>query len=270
MFTSWYTPTPTDLKFTLHFQVLSDPSHIPTPSHLTTFHLFPFLPPELRLEIWSCLLQPRIVLAALLDSRTSSTKSQSLFSNRPSLPRIPILLHINRETRALALRHYELTFAWKLPPRLASPEAGALPSSGPARVWFNFGKDGLLLMGELEPFDQYGFNSPMVYFLRKEDTARVRHVGVAYEELRMGDYESEQVFGALFHVVDRFPSAERLLVTTTERDVETRGVVLPARENVVQKVWRAWISGSSIVTSSLAKKEILLIAEDGMAGFISG
>ena len=157
-----------------------------------------------------------------------------------------------------------------MPPRLAAPEAGAVPSSGPARVWFNFRLDGLLLLGELEPFDAYGFNSPMVYFLRREDARRVRHVAIAYEELHLGVFESEAVFGSLFHVVDRFAGAERLLITATARDAEVQHLDLlrPAVDNVIQKLWFAWINGTSIVTS-LANKQILMIREEELPGFVA-
>lgn len=273
MFESWYAQHDEKTKFWLEFQVISDgltPSS-PPPTPPPTFHPFPHLPFELRLKIWEELLAPRILALACLDSRFATRKRHQL-SLRPSLPAVPVLLRICRESRALALRHYELAFPWKLPPRLASPEAGAEPSSGPARVWFNFAQDALLLLGELEPFDAYGFNSPMVYFLRREDALRVRHVAVAYEELHLGVYESEHVFGSLFHVVDRFAGAERLLVTVTGRDTEVMtldDVVRPAGDNVVQKLWRAWIMGTSIVTSSLASKQILMIREEELAGFVA-
>ncbi|KAK1761425.1 hypothetical protein QBC47DRAFT_28583 [Echria macrotheca] len=289
MFESWYARHDEKTKFWLEFQVISDgfssttpstpssttpqttPPTTTTPSTTTPteFTLFPSLPAELRLKIWEELLTPRVILITCLDSRFLPTKRAQL-SHRPSLPPVPILLHICRESRALALRHYELTFAWKLPPRLAAPEAGAAgPLSGPARTWFNFRLDCVLLLGELEPFDAYGFNSPMVYFLRKEDTRRVRHVAVAYEELHLGVYEGEHIFGSLFHVVDRFAAAERLLITSTERDAEVRDLVLPAADNVIQKLWMAWVSGTSVVTSSLASKQILMIREDELASFIA-
>jgi hypothetical protein len=109
----------------------------------------------------------------------------------------------------------------------------------------------------------------MVYFLAKEDTRRVRHVACAFEELHLGVYESEQIFGCLFHIVDRFPAAQRLLVTSTPRDVETRQLVLPSADNVIQKLWWGWVHGTSIVTSSLANTQILMIREDDLASFIA-
>jgi len=276
MFESWYARHDEKTKFWLEFQVISDGLSPTSPTlapaagtaPLNTFTCFTLLPAELRLKIWEELLQPRIVLAACLDSRFIARKRTQL-ATRPALPPTPVLLLVCRETRTLALRHYELAFAWKLPPRLASPEAGAVPTRGDARVWFNFRLDALLLLGELEPFDQYGFNSPMVYFLRRDDCRRVRHVACAYEELHLGVYESEHIFGSLFHVVDRFPGAERLLVTSTPRDAEVRHLVLPAADNVIQKLWLAWVNGTSVVTSSLASKQILMIREDDLASFIA-
>jgi len=94
-------------------------------------------------------------------------------------------------------------------------------------------------------------------------------VACAYEELHLGVYESEHIFGSLFHVVDRFPGAERLLVTSTPRDAEVRHLVLPAADNVIQKLWLAWVNGTSVVTSSLASKQILMIREDDLASFIA-
>ncbi|KAK3344110.1 hypothetical protein B0T25DRAFT_615576 [Lasiosphaeria hispida] len=275
MFESWYARHDEKTKFWLDFQVIRDGLEAPSTPLTTvtgpqTFPLFPTLPTELRLKIWGSLVQPRIILAACFDSRFAGPKRSQLAS-RPHRRAVPILLHVCQESRALAQKHYALTFSWKVPPRLAAPEAGGLPGAGPARVWFNFAQDALLLLGELEPFDQYGFNSPMVYFLRKDDTRRVRHVAVAYEELHLGVYESEQIFGCLFHIVDRFPAAQRLLVTSTPADAEVRhlDLALPSVDNVIQKLWWAWISGTSIVASSLANKQILMIREADLPSFIA-
>ncbi|KAM7216680.1 hypothetical protein V8F06_007910 [Rhypophila decipiens] len=198
------------------------------------FHLFTQLPAELRLKIWSCLIRPRIILAACLSSRPST--HQPLYckiSQRPKRRYIPVLLHVCSESRAFALEHYELTFPWKTPHRLraSSPSYSfarnvnvySSSSSGrnylhtsdseyhPAKVYFNFALDTLFLLGELEPSDGHGFNAPMVYFLRREDTSRVKHVACAFEELHLGVYDTDLIFGSLFHIVDRFPSAKGVL-----------------------------------------------------------
>ncbi|KAK3321139.1 hypothetical protein B0T19DRAFT_259486 [Cercophora scortea] len=273
MFESWYSTNDEKPGFWLEFQVVNDglepfssQTHQPQQQ---TFPLFPLLPPELRLKIWENLILPRVVLAACFNSRFASSKRAQL-ALRPRRPSIPVLLHISHETRTLALRHYERAFSWKIPRRLAAPEAGgAVPTAAPARVWFNFAQDALLLLGDLEPFDSDGFNAPMVYFLGREDTRRVRHVACAFEELHLGVYESELIFGSLFHVIDRFPAARRLLITSTPQDAEVKSLVLPAADNVIQKLWWAWLHGTSVVTSSLAKKQILMIREDDLASFIA-
>lgn len=273
MFRSWYDQRDEKTEFWLEFQVvhdgLEDDSGPSAPASSRTFTCFGALPAELRLKIWENLIRPRIVLAACFDSRLEDEKRAQL-AQRRKRPPVPVLLHVNREARSLALRHYEPAFSWKIPHRLAGPDTGVLPSSGgDARVWFNFGLDALLLLGELEPCDQYGFSSPMVYFLRREDTRRVRHVACALEELRLSLYESDRVFGSLFHIIDMFPAAERLLITSTPRDSEVRHLALPAADNVIQKLWSAFMNGTTCITSTLASKQILMIREDDLATLIT-
>lgn len=260
--------------FWLEFQVCSDglsSSRPSTPPSPATFPLFPALPAELRLKIWECLLQPRIVIAACFDAADEPRKRAQL-ARRPCLRPVPVLLHINAETRRLALTHYELAFPWRIPAMLATPRAR------PARTYFNFAADTLLLLGELEPYDRSNINAPMVYFLARPDAARVGSVAVAFEELRLGEVESEQIFGTLFHVLDGFPRVERLLITSTEEDLvrqrEVRGgmpldVGLERRENLVQKIWWGWINGMSVVTSHLRDKQILMVKEDRLADFVA-
>ncbi|KAK4115772.1 hypothetical protein N656DRAFT_775730 [Canariomyces notabilis] len=271
MFKSWYDHHDEKIQFWLEFQTVHDgldaDQNQTSSSPAATFTLFGALPAELRLKIWENLIQPRVILAACFDSRFQDEKRAQL-AQRPKKRSVPVLLHVNRESRMLALRHYEPAFSWKLPTRLAGPETGVLRSSSEARVWFNFGLDALLLLGELEPYDQYGFNAPMVYFLRKDDTRRVRHVACAFEELHLSLYESDQVFGSLFHIIDMFPAAKQLLITSTPRDAEVRHLALPTSDNVVQKLWCAFMNGAT-VTSALAKRQILMIREDDLASFIT-
>ncbi len=279
MFESWHDRHVESTKFWLEFQVASDgfesasaadsSSSLATPHTAAapvTFSCFGRLPPEIRLQIWECMIRPRIVIAACFNSHFHDQKRKQLAARAKKRP-VPVLLHICQESRQVALKHYELAFAWRIPHRLASSESG--PGQCDARLWFNFGMDALLLLGELEPFDSYGFNSPMVYFLRKEDTRRVKHVACVFEELHLGVYESEQIFGSLFHILDRFPAVERLLITATDKDEEVSHIAFPTTENVIQKLWWAWINGSSVVTSSLADKQILMIREDDMGSFIA-
>lgn len=279
--------------FWLEFHVCSDgfydqqqeqqqPDHVAAAA--AEFTCFPALPYELRLKIWECLLTPRIVIATCFDGADAGPKRAQL-ALRKRLPPVPVLLHISHETRTLALKHYELAFSWRVPSMYAHP------LSSPARTWFNFHTDTLLLLGELEPYGSSNMNAPMVYFLNKADTRRVRHVACAFEELHLGEVESEQVFGCLFHVLDEFRGAERLVITSTDEDLVRyqalraggngssvslgRGMtgVLDSgfgqHENVVQKIWWGWIHGTSVVTSHLRDKQILMVREDGLADFIA-
>ncbi len=196
----------------------------------TSFPQFVRLPPELRVKIWAELVQPRIIVACCMrrpDCRDEidSNGNDKARDYRRELERrttrgasVPALLHVNRESRAVGLEHYELTFSWRISKMLSDT-----PTSGPAHVYFNFAQDALLLTGELEAFDNYGFNLPMVYFLRREDTHRVRHVACAFRELGYPDQESDMISGCLWHVVDRFPAAKRLLLTVGEGDEEKLG-----------------------------------------------
>lgn len=278
-------------RFWLQFQVCSDGlGHDIKDTEdyaSSSFHHFPHLPPELRLQIWKSLIQPRVVIAACISPGLAKHKAAQL-ARRPRRPTVPVLLHVCRETRALALQHYEMAFSWKVPQGLSpSPADSAAADRGDARIWFNFARDALLLLGELEPLDRWGFSSPMVYFLRREDTRRVRHVACALEELRLGGSGSsdgggggafsspavseEHVFGCLFHVVDRFPGAKRLLISCTPWDTDgtRRNLVLPAHDNVVQKLWSAWINGTSVATSSLSDTQILMVREEDLSSFIA-
>ncbi|KAK4198465.1 hypothetical protein QBC40DRAFT_283566 [Triangularia verruculosa] len=270
----WYNRGEEKTRLWLEFQVVhdgldggssKDPENQPPAQ---TFTCFGELPPEIRLQIWEVLIQPRIVLAACVDNR-SKTQKHTQMAKRSTKRSIPVLLHVNHESRTLALRHYELTFAWKIPPRLAAPETSVLPAQGDARVWFNYSLDALLLLGELEPYDEFGFSSPMSHFFRKEDTSRLKHIACAFEELHLSLYEADSIFGTLFHIIDRCPAARRLLITTTNADTEARHLRLPTLDNVVQKLWRAFLNDTTCVNESLANMQILMISEDSLASFIN-
>ncbi|KAK7920394.1 hypothetical protein PG985_008416 [Apiospora marii] len=195
-----------------------------------------------RIVLASCITRG---LDAEGEGDQGATEAQQLkeLSSRRACRFVPAILHANHEARARALeRHYSLTFSWKVPlvfaslngdsthhhqngsaylsgspvvddaatgggrgSRRRSSGDGGMPTWSHPRVYFNFERDALYLLGELEPYDSFGFNSPMTYFLRKEDTERVRCVAVAFSALKYGETGSQQIFGSLFHVVDRFP-----------------------------------------------------------------
>ncbi|KAK1639680.1 hypothetical protein BDP81DRAFT_459084 [Colletotrichum phormii] len=281
-----------DSKFWLDFSLFDDGLDARRAESLTTlshFHRFPDLPPEIRLKIWSYLIAPRVVTAccferdARLPARREAFAKRSLAAPRvPSFssssssatkasaneyeklvfnPACPLILLISRESRALGLQHYELAFGWRISALLSDT-----PIARPPRVWFNFRLDALYLVGELEAYDQYGFNSPMVYFLRKEDTRRVRHVACAFEELHYPEQESDQIFGCLWHVVDRFAGAKRLMVAVTPGDEEgMKGCLMLSPDNIMQKIWNGWILGTTVTSSSLADTQILMVREGDLA-----
>lgn len=194
-----------------------------------------------RIVLASCITRG---LDAEGEGDQGATEAQQLkgLTSRRACRFVPAILHANHESRTRALeRHYSLTFSWKVPLVFASLNGdpthhhqngsaylsgslaedddviatgdgssrsssnGGMPTWSQPRVYFNFERDALYLLGELEPYDSFGFNSPMTYFLRKEDTERVRCVAIAFSALKYGETGSQQIFGSLFHVVDRFP-----------------------------------------------------------------
>jgi hypothetical protein len=259
-------------KFWLEFRLFNDGLDAPTAQRMssqasfTTFLRFADLPPEIRLKIWGYLVQPRIITACCLErSPTTLPAKRAELAARSRGSLVPVLLHVCREARDLALSQYELAFSWKITALLSDT-----PIERPARIWFNFALDALYLTGELEAYDSYGFNSPMVYFLKKEDTRRVRHIACPFRELHYPEQESDQVFGCLWHIVDRFYSAERLLLTVMPGDDEAmKGCVLLTTDNVIQKIWNGWVCGTTVTGSSLANKQILMVTEEDLAGFVA-
>ncbi|KAI1461138.1 hypothetical protein F4805DRAFT_477518 [Annulohypoxylon moriforme] len=343
-------PNPNTPRFSLKFRVISDGlesakaqalNRAGSHAHGGSFPHFPNLPPELRLKIWEYLIAPRIIAIACLDAEAPPPSEEELedpWTSFPSLcpcdskippATIPVLLLVNRESRSLALKHYEPAFSWKVPHVLLSATNSFAPftpppnsNSGPylhpnsstsitpnshpgstwspPSVWFSFPHDAVYLLGELEPCDSFGFNSPTAYFLSREEALRVKRLAVAFAALGYGESGSQHIFGALFHVVDRFArvAAEgRVLVAVVPRDELTHALVGgegplvrgngeeggwdgtrdlngnwggggPGKRrgrgeeevNVVQKIWRDWYRGS-IVTSSLANVQFELVRE---------
>lgn len=245
-----------------------------------SFPQFARLPPELRIKIWALSIQPRTVISCCLHRPDEDVDGQLLQARKDELQgkstreyAVPALLHVNREARSEGLRHYELTFGWCISKMLSDT-----PTSAPPRTYFNYDLDCLLLTGELEAYDSYGFNSPMVYFMRQKDTNRVRHVACSFKELGYPEQESDQIFGCLWHVVDRFPRAERLLLTVEEGDEERLGwggkKLLDERGadedvNVMQKIWSGWMSGTTVTGSTMANKQMLMVREEELMEFVA-
>ncbi|KAI1405495.1 hypothetical protein F4819DRAFT_482465 [Hypoxylon fuscum] len=277
-------------------------------AHGGAFPRFAHLPPELRLKIWEYMLAPRVVAAACLDAEAPPPEEEpeEPWTSFPDLRdgdggpeprRTPVLLHTCREARALAQSRYALAFRWTVPMVLLG--GGGRGAWSAERTWFDYARDALYLLGELEPCDSYGFNSPMAYFLDREEARRVRRLAVAFAALRYGEAAPQHIFGALFHVVDRFPGVlgehGRVVVAVTPRDELTHalmggeGPLVKSKDgdvkeevgksqsriqgsdevNVVQRTWRDWYRGS-IVTSSLANVQFELVRELELPQYIAG
>ncbi|KAK1995954.1 hypothetical protein LX36DRAFT_581347 [Colletotrichum falcatum] len=263
------------------------------PDTLPRFHRFPELPPEIRLKVWSYLVVPRVVAACCLErdqsmpalradfaarsvpapSKPSSSSSSSSFP--PAVPMVfnptcPVLLLVCRESRALGLAHYELTFAWR-----DAPSSSAAVVSRPARAWFNFRLDALYVVGVLDARDSFGFEAPVVRFLRPRDTRRVRRLACAFSALRYPHRGPGPAFGCLWHVVDRFPHARRLVLAVSPRDDESMVPYRPPpayggyddgfNDNVVVQLWDGWVSGTTVTTVRVADTQVLLVREADLA-----
>jgi hypothetical protein len=263
------------------------------------FHQFAKLPPELRLKVWECLIQPRIVIVCCLqnDRTAENTTGEKLAARRAELDArttrgnmVPSVLHVNSESRALGLKHYELAFGWRIKGSLRGT-----PTSSPPRTYFNFAQDALFLTGDLEAYDSYGFNAPMVYYLRKEDTERVKHVACPFRELGYPQQDSDLIWGCLWHIVDRFKASARLLLTVGEGDEErlgyagqaglglTTGIETPGlataggegmagqiqTQHALQNIWRAWLGGSTATNSMMADKQMLLVSQGELMNFVT-
>lgn len=292
----------------LEFRLLNPPAPEPprNPSSPTTFPLFASLPFEIREKIYAETLIPRTIL---LTCNTSETAVSSLppidatiagrrtaaFSTflppirtqrRPcfSSPPPPPLLHVSREARAFAQRHYVPSFGYHI-----SSLHTCTPLRLSPRVFFDFDRDALLLAGELEPCDIHGFHGPMAYFLDKDECARVKRVACHADSLRSTvpslpiidnhgvtralpdrhEVDPEVVFVMLSHVLDRFSSVDTIPVPFDEKKGAERtradGGLLSWEKggrDAIQKIWDGWVLGVTASRSSLRGKRIPLVTED--------
>lgn len=90
------------------------------------FPRFTHLPPELRLKIWLLTLPPPRLVPLTYTSTTSTTSPPSSRGCTSRAP-IPVALHINHESRVLALSYYKLSFGLS-----GSTSISPSPSPSPA------------------------------------------------------------------------------------------------------------------------------------------
>lgn len=293
----------------LEFRLLNSPSpeRPRSPFSPTTFPLFSSLPPELRLKIYGESLVPRtILLTCKTSDPPSSVPRPSITSTlsrptdslpppyntsgptepEPARPRFtcsppPALLHVSREARTFAQRHYVPSFGYSI-----SPLHTCTPLRLAPRVFFDFARDSLLLAGELEPRDVHGFYGPMVYFLDKGECARVRRVACHVDALLPSvprlpatdadgitraiparqEVDPEVVFVMLSHVLDRFSGVDMLPVLFDGRKCAEPGAGPLSLEeggrDAIQKIWDGWVLGVTATDSPLRGKRIPLVSED--------
>jgi hypothetical protein len=98
---------------------------------LTTFSLFAYLPTELRLKIYqTSLSSPRVVPLHFLSPTTDPRRHSHLSHHGcTSAAPIPALLHVSRESRALAQEYYALSF-----------NLHGCSDLLPPKIWFSHGK----------------------------------------------------------------------------------------------------------------------------------
>ncbi|KAI1175719.1 hypothetical protein F4777DRAFT_578685 [Nemania sp. FL0916] len=212
-------------SFTLEFRLLNDglETDAVQAMPLTAWHRannpvfrrFSALPAELRLMIWDYFIAPRVVGMACV--RNDIVSYESIWDSHSIIqPAVPVLLRINRETRALAVRHYELSFAWETPPlSILSHRTPALDSF----------LDAVYLVGDLEPLS-YSSGGPMPSFLKLRKAGRVKKVAIAFSQLRVGEANNEEIFVTLFHLAGCFcPRGGEVFVCVTEQDEDTHALL---------------------------------------------
>jgi hypothetical protein len=173
-------------RFYLHGP-LRPPSLYPVPERTPTFQLFPYLPAELRLHVWSLAVPPaRLLLLQLpmLPEEPSwhqllpRSLNPSWFRRRkPNYGRPhtftchtppPALLSVNFEARAVALKRYQLAFA---------------PAGGQPKVYIDFERD---VVGLSDPV-MSTFSGDYLMYL-SPDFARVRFLCAAGMGIRAREY----------------------------------------------------------------------------------
>ncbi|EGO54914.1 hypothetical protein NEUTE1DRAFT_125018 [Neurospora tetrasperma FGSC 2508] len=110
-----------------------------SPTTTTTFHLFPLLPLELRLQIWESTITPRTVLLRVGTRHWRPFTTQAAYSLLPTTS-APALLRTCHESREVGLKAYTQAFSeWDTDrsPGRCSPAAAAAARY----LWVNFALD---------------------------------------------------------------------------------------------------------------------------------
>ena len=253
----------------LQICTLDDGQALSPSSSCTTFSPFTLLPTELRLSIWSHSIQPRILVFSRAQRGEKPSRHQETRRGRiqASNTTVPALLQINRESRDLALQYYKLAFSWDVSERPGTTTAASTLIPAPARIYFNFALDALYLTDEVEAEGLSGFSHHLVSFLPWADTRQVRHVACDIRDLGYPIQDSSYISVCLHRLVERFPSAVRILLTMREGDEKEIAVIprILGLDNVIQEIWSSWLGGVTVTDIKMADKQILMVSEENLA-----
>ncbi|KAK2000624.1 hypothetical protein LX36DRAFT_698837 [Colletotrichum falcatum] len=178
-----------------------------SPRPLRNFHLFPTLPVELRLKIWSFNLPPPRVVPIRCGSK-NLTFASSAEPRRPSTrgctsyAAVPVNLHVCRESRHEALASYRLSFGM---------------TRNPGQIFFGNAHD-VLYFGARDGYMASGAQFFTVMTLcDPADLAGVRHLAIndsmfwvdggVYQSMSAANLTAE----VLKHIRLRMPRLERLV-----------------------------------------------------------
>lgn len=99
-------------------------------------HSFCTLPYELRIMIWECLMEPRVVLIKTLGQRVYSSRT------------IPVIFHVCHESRQIGLRNYSGPSYDTSPDNLCLDEPSLEVKYRPTTLYFNPTIDALYLSSQ--------------------------------------------------------------------------------------------------------------------------
>ncbi|KAK4442738.1 hypothetical protein QBC34DRAFT_224233 [Podospora aff. communis PSN243] len=145
---------------------LPEPLFPSPPQPLDTFPLFPLLPAELRLKIWSLSFLPRAIELHAQRTHYADSDRYTGTSGTPrwqSQSRNPAALSVNAEARSAALEFYTIA----LPLCAPRNEHPGNTRDGDRLLYLNPEEDTVVLLGDLN----YGRLTTLLEWFRKQDAA---------------------------------------------------------------------------------------------------
>ena len=177
-----------------------------------TFTLFPKLPPELRIKIWSFALEPRVVE---IDEHTSTRAMGKWTYDYGRCGKPPSLLQVNAEARSIAMSSHRLSFFNVV--------------GGP--TYFNFEKDTL----HLRRFRPEWLSSPL-----NEDFTKAQNLAIwFYVYSRVEDLGSQLVHFKNLHNVTVYSDASIILPVGSTSETINAGLEIHDRktQELFDRLW---------------------------------